>query len=320
MKIINLHQIKEAINTIDILPLIEEGFVAYSNNKTVIPPVGELIFDNPPGDVHIKYGYIKNDDFYIVKIASGFYENPKINLPSSDGLMLLFHQTTGTLLAILLDEGYLTNLRTAAAGAIAAKYLAPHKINRIGIIGTGTQARFQLIFLKKITDCIDVIVYGRDQTRLLDFKMDMELKGFNVQTTHVIKELTTSCNLIVTATSAALPILFANQIQKGTHITAVGADTIHKQEMHENVFSIADVIVADSITQCVERGDTAHAISKQIIRAEDLIELGNIISGKSKGRIHYDQITIADLTGLAVQDIQITKAVFNSNTFLRRRD
>ena len=134
-KIIKLEQIKEILKSIDPIQNIEEGFVAYSQGKVVVPPIGEMIFENPPGDCHIKYGYIKGDDYYIIKIAAGFYDNPKIGLPGYSGLMLLFSQKTGELICILLDEGHLTNVRTAAAGAVVAKYMAPKKVHRIGIVG-----------------------------------------------------------------------------------------------------------------------------------------------------------------------------------------
>lgn len=312
MKILTLIQIKKALKSIDILPAIEQGFIAYSNGKAVVPPVGELIFKNPPGDVHIKYGYLIGNDYYVIKIASGFYDNPKLNLPSTNGLMLLFNQKTGTLESILLDEAYLTNLRTAAAGAIAAKYLAPRKVTKIGIIGTGTQARMQLQFLQNVVTCNQVLVCGRDDEKLSTFKNEMEKAGFHIQTTKNIDKVADACNLIVTTTPSESPLLFAKQIKKGTHITAVGTDTPLKQELDENIFKIADVIVADSISQCIERGDIAHAIRKKIIEKNKLIELGTILSGKSKGRTSEDQISIADLTGLAVQDIQIAKAVFKS--------
>lgn len=314
MKIITLDQIKKSLNSIDVISVIEKGFIAYAQGNAVVPPVGELIFKDPPGDVHIKYGYIINDDYYVVKVASGFYENPKLSLPSSNGLMLLFSQKTGELLSILLDEGYLTDIRTAAAGAIAAKYLAPSQITRIGIIGTGTQARLQLQFLQKIIQCKDVIVFGRDSNKLLKYQADMQKIGFDVHVTQKSEDLTATCNLIITTTPSSSPVLSAKQIKKGTHITAVGADTPHKQELDENIFGLADVIVADSISQCTERGDISHAIKKKIVNKNRLIELGNIISGKSKGRSNNDQISVADLTGLAVQDIQIAKAVFESNT------
>lgn len=310
MKIIDLTQIKEIIKSLDMLPLIEEGFIAYSKGNAVIPPIGELVFLNPPGDVHIKYGYITGDDYYVVKVASGFYDNPKLNLPSSNGLMLLFDRKTGALLSILLDEGYLTNLRTAAAGAIAAKYLAPKTVNKIGIIGTGIQARLQLLYLQKVIRYNNAVVYGRDNNKLLRFQTDMENEGFKIHTTQSLEDIT-ACDLIVTTTASSLPILFSKNIKAGTHITAVGADTPYKQELEETLFEIADVIVADSISQCMERGDIAHAIRKKIINEDKIMELGNIISGTCQGRTNDNQITIADLTGLAVQDIQIAKAVYH---------
>lgn len=312
MKIISLNEIKKCLEKIDIIPAIEKGFVAYSKGNAVIPPVGELLFTNPPGDVHIKYGYIIGDDYYVIKVASGFYENPKLHLPSSNGLMLIFNQKTGVLCGILLDEGCLTDLRTAAAGAIVAKHLAPRVVNRIGIIGTGTQAKLQLEYLKNIISCKDVIVYGRNDHNLSQFKIEMENKGFQVTPTKKIEEVTSSCNFIITTTPSTSPLLFANQIKKGTHITAVGTDSPQKQELDENIFKNADVIVADSIKQCVERGDIAHAVQKKIINEGQLVELGNIILGQNKGRTDDQQITIADLTGLAVQDIQIAKSVFEA--------
>ncbi|KTD51335.1 hypothetical protein [Legionella quateirensis] len=309
MNIINLNQIKEIIHKIAIIPAIEEGFIAYSQGKAMIPPVGEMQFSNPPGDVHIKYGYLKNDAYYVIKIASGFYENAQFNLPSSNGLMLLFSQKTGELLTILLDEGYLTDLRTAAAGAIAAKYLAPKSVNSIGIIGTGTQAKLQLYYLQQVIKCRDVVVFGRNKEKLSDFQKEMHVYGFHIETTQTLEYLTSRCNLIVTTTPSKLPILFAESIMKGTHITAVGADTPDKQELDSSIFNKADVIVVDSIEQCLERGDTSHALRQQTITPNQLIELGTIISNDNSGRTNEEQITVADLTGLAVQDLQIAKAV-----------
>lgn len=312
MNTFTLNQIKNVLPQVDIIAAIEEGFVAYSTGNAIMPPVGELKFKVPPGDVHIKYGYIAGDDYYVIKVASGFYDNPILNLPSSNGLMMLFRQKTGELATILFDEGYLTDLRTAAAGAIAAKYLAPREITQIGIIGTGTQARNQLLFLKNVISCRDVMIFGRDYNRLLQFQMDLQPLGFKIRIAQNLLDLTTSCNLIVTTTPSTSPILFAEHVKKGTHITAVGADTPHKQELHENLFVKADLIVADSISQCMERGDIYHAISRQTITSNELTELGNIVSGKNKGRTNDEQITIADLTGLAVQDLQIAKVFYEA--------
>lgn len=310
MQVVTLDQIKAVLPSIDLMAEIEAGFVAYSGGRAVVPPVGELILKDPPGEVHIKYGYLSGDDHYVIKVASGFAENAALNLPTSNGLMLLFSQQTGELVAVLLDEGVLTDIRTAVAGAIAAKYLAPPAVGRIGIVGAGIQARLQLEYLAPVTDCRDVLVWGRDAARLEAYAAAMAPLGFNVATTVDAGEIMTTCNLIVTTTPAEAPILVAPRPMAGTHITAVGSDTPAKQELDSEILRGADLVVADSISQCVQRGEIHKALQLDAIRENDLVELGDIISGRVPGRTTDDQVTIADLTGVAVQDIQITKAVY----------
>lgn len=309
MKIITLEQIRAAIPKVDLLPAIEAGFVAYSEGKTVVPPVGELRFDDPPGDVHIKYGYLRGGDFYVIKIASGFYDNPQRGLPASNGMMLLFDQKTGVPVCALLDECYLTDLRTAVAGAICAKYLAPNPVTRIGIVGTGVQARMQLRLLQGVTPCREVLLWGRTEKHLLDCQADMRRDGFSVAAARDIREVAQNCNLIVTTTSATSPLLLAADVRPGTHITAVGADSSHKQELEAALFAKAEVVVADSISQCVAHGDLAHPMRLGLIQKDAIRELGQVISGKAPGRTSPTQISIADLTGVAVQDLQIAEAV-----------
>ena len=159
-KIFNLDEIKKALQKVDVTTAIEAGFVAYSRGDVIVPPVGELVFEDPPGDVHIKYGYIKKDDYFVIKVASGFYNNIALGLPQADGLMLVFSQKTAQLECILLDECHLTNVRTAAAGAVVARYLAPGTVERIGVFGAGVQGRMQIEALLPITECRDVIVWG----------------------------------------------------------------------------------------------------------------------------------------------------------------
>ncbi len=313
MKILTLDQIKSTLPSVDLMGEIESGFVAYSQGRAVVPPVGELLMQDPPGDVHIKYGYLTGDDYYVIKIASGFYENPQLDLPSSNGLMLVFSQKTGALQAVLLDEGYLTDIRTAVAGAIAAKYLAPANVERIGIVGTGVQARLQLEYLAPITECRDVLVWGRGEDKLTAYQQDMSEQGFEVSTTTRAGDILESCNLIVTTTPATEPIL-SGRAQAGTHITAMGSDTRDKQELDASILQQADLVVADSISQCVERGEIYQALKSDAIDESELVELGSILAGDATGRASQDQITVADLTGVAVQDIQISKAVLRATS------
>ena len=307
MNIYTLDQIKSILPELDLVPAIEEGFRRYSAQQAVVPPVGELLLEK--GEVHIKYGYLQGGEYYVIKVASGFYGNPQLGLPSSNGMMLLFSQQTGQPEAILLDEGHLTDIRTAVAGAIAAKHLAPDRVSRIGIVGAGIQARLQLRYLGDVTSCRDVLVWGRDESEVDVYRDEMERHGFRVETTLDTAILQETCNLIVTATPAAKPLLHVEHLQQGTHITAVGSDTPHKQELDARILARADLVVADSIAQCLERGEIHQAIKAGLLAPERLVELGQVISGEANGRTDDGQITIADLTGVAVQDIAIATAV-----------
>jgi ornithine cyclodeaminase len=308
-RIVSLVEIKNVLNRFDPIPCIEEGFVIYSQGKVEVPPVGEMVFKDPPGDVHIKYGYIHDNDYYIIKIASGFYENVKLGLSSSNGLILVFKQKTGELAAILLDEAHLTNVRTAAAGAVAAKYLAPRNVQRIGIFGAGIQGRMQLTYLESITDCKDVIVWGIHQKELDAYREEMVSLGYRVQITMKSLEIASTCNLIITATPSETPLLSVDQIQRGTHITAMGSDTACKNELDTRILQKADIVVADSLDQSLFRGEIYKAVQAGVLKRDAIRELGNVIQEKELQRKSEEQITVADLTGVAVQDIQISKAV-----------
>jgi ornithine cyclodeaminase/alanine dehydrogenase-like protein (mu-crystallin family) len=310
--IFNLEQIKRVLPGIDPIKAIEEGFLSYSQGKAVIPPVGELIFKDPPGEAHIKYGCIKDEEYYVIKIASGFYNNIKLGIPPNTGLMLLFKQQTGELAGILLDEGYLTNIRTAAAGAVAAKYLAPRQVSRIGIFGAGVQGRMQIQFLKDIVACKKLMVWGMNEKECNTYKSDMESLGYDVETTLDPAEVAENCNLLITATPAKTPLLKTNQIRRGTHITAMGSDTPEKNELEPGILQMADIVVADSLDQCQSRGEIFKAVSANRLTQDKPVELGNMISGLAPKRKTDDQITVADLTGVAIQDIQVSVAVYNA--------
>jgi ornithine cyclodeaminase len=311
-KIYDLTQIKEVLKSLQPIQEIEEGFVAYSQGKAVIPPVGEMVFKEPPGDVHIKYGYLLDDDYYAIKIASGFFESPSSSRYTSDGLILLFKKGTGELVCALLDECHLTNVRTAAAGAVSAKYLAPKNIECIGVLGAGTQGRMQVEYLASVIDCKEVMVWGMHQDELDDYKKDMEPLGYHVQTTLSADDIAAHCNLIVTATPSKSPLLSADKVRKGTHITAMGSDTPEKHELDPKILQDADIVVADSISQCLLRGEIHQALKAGVLEKERVVELGDLIVRPELRRISEEQITIADLTGVAVQDIQIAKAVYHA--------
>ncbi len=309
--IISKAEILKILPQVDVIKAMEEGFTQYSNGNCVVPPVGELIMEHPPGDVHIKYGYIKGDDYYVIKIASGFYENPKLGLASGQGMMLLFNQKTGQPVAILLDEGHLTDIRTAAAGALAVQYFAPSDIKAIGILGTGVQAKLQMMHVQKNNPCKAIWLWGRNPDHAEKIKQEWG-EGYQVYIAQSPAEVAQHANVIITTTPTEDPLLKAEDVHEGTTIVAVGSDTKHKQELESNLLKKADLVIADSIPQSKSRGEIYRATKNGVISESDVVELGAAIQDKNHQRKDDQQIIVVDLTGVAVQDIMITSAVYEN--------
>ncbi len=309
--VLRLDEIREAVDPAEVIDAVEAGFSLLSRDLVDVPPVGLLHFDMPPGDVHIKYGVIRGDDVFVVKVATGFYENPARGLPTSDGMMVVADASTGRLLAILLDEGWLTELRTGAAGAVAARHLAP-PVERIGIVGAGVQGRFQLRALAHVTDCRRVTVWSRTAERAAAYREEMEAEGWEVDVAADPADVAATCNLVVTATPATEPVLRAGDVRPGTHITALGSDNLGKQELDPAILARADLVVADSIAQTTHHGECAHAVAAGVLSLDDIVELGRVIDDPALGRSGPGDVTVADLTGVAVQDIQVAKMAYRT--------
>ena len=223
--------------------------------------------------------------------------------------MLLFNQKSGKVESILLDDGYLTDVRTAIAGKICAEQFS-NDIKSIGIIGNGIQARLQLKYLLDYTLCRDVMIWGRNREHLKRYKKSIEELGFNAKIASSISKLSDICNIIIMATSSNKPLFLKEHLKPGMHITALGADTKLKRELGPGVLSSADLIIADSIEQCKHRGEIYHSLYEGDICINDIVELGSILDKTSMGRKHENDITIADLTGVAVQDVSIASKIF----------
>lgn len=311
MKIYELEQITSAMDVAQASVLIEQGFIAYAQGKVKVPPVQNLVFTEDNGDCCVKTAWIEGEETFTIKIATGFYDNPKKGLASNDGMMLVFSATTGEPVAMLKDAGWLTAIRTALAGRIAAKHLAPRTVTGIGILGTGQQARMQLEQLMTITDCRQVFAWGRSTEALADYTRFAESLGFNVTTTLEAQEVAQNANLIVTTTPSRKAVLKDDWIRPGTHITAVGSDNPGKQELEAALIARADLIVVDSLKQCVQYGELSHAVKSGLITECNQAMLGEVLMGAREGRTTDEQITIADLTGIAVQDAVISKCAMD---------
>ncbi len=307
--VIKEEEIKSIVGNVDVIAAMEEGFTQYSNGNSVVPPVGELLFENPQREVHLKYGYIREDDYFCIKVGCGFYGNTELGISTSQGLMLLLSQKTGETVSILLDGGHLTDIRTAGAGALAAKYFAPKNIKGIGIIGTGIQGRLQLQYIQKNNPCRTVWVWGRSSENVKKYKEELGAE-FDIQIAQSPAEVARHSNLIFTTTPSKDPLLKVDDIQPGTHITAVGSDTAEKQELAREILAKADIVISDSIPQSKSRGEVFRATKDGTITPGQVVELGTAIQNKSLQRTDENQISVVDLTGVAVQDIMIAKSVY----------
>lgn len=286
---------------------VAEGFVCLTEGKASLPPIIRVDVLENRGEVDIKTAFLHGRDFFAIKIASGFFDNPSIGLPYGSGMMVIINAKTGFLEALLLDNGYLTDLRTGLAGAIAAKYLAPSRVKTAGVIGSGVQARLQIHGLKLMRDFERLLVYGilPDQVDRYVDEMRRAL-GIEVEKCASPEAVVLQSDVVVTATPSRQPYLRAEWLHPGLHITCMGADGEHKQELHADVIGRADRLVCDSKAQCFRLGELHHALKSGVIKEDDEIsELGDLISGRKPGRQTDTEVTICDLTGVGVQDTAI---------------
>jgi ornithine cyclodeaminase/alanine dehydrogenase-like protein (mu-crystallin family) len=231
-------------------------------------------------------------------------------LPMLGGLSLVFSATTGLLDTLLLDNGYLTELRTGAAGALAADLLAKREIEQALIVGAGGQARYQLEALLGIRQPRRVAVHARRREAAEAYAAEMrERLGIDIGIASDLREAVAASDLIVTATSSRAPLIEAAWLRPGVHITAMGSDFPDKQELTVEVLTRADLVVADHPPQGATQGEIHHAIAAGQLRLEEIVPLGAIATGRARGRERDDQITVADLTGLGIQDAALANAV-----------
>ena len=303
MRIVTRGEILAALDETAALAAVEAGFRAYSAGKVQLMAVGHLGFNDPPGDCHVKGAYAEGDEVFVVKLASSFYRNPDIGLPSSNGFMVVVSARTGEVLALLHDEGALTDQRTAMAGAIAARAILRAGSKVLGIVGTGTQARLQAKLISRLLGLRTILVWGRNQDRAA--ALAMELGGQAVS----LAELCSRADLLVTTTPSTQPLLTVGMIRPGTRIVAVGADCPGKQELDPQLLAKARILV-DSRSQCVHHGDTGWAVRAGLVDATSLLELGTHLAHPIQ--FAAEDIVVADLTGVAIQDVAIAKSVWRA--------
>lgn len=296
----------------ELIPIIEQAFISLSKGETTMPPIMRIDIEKFHGESDVKAAYINELDSFAIKIASGFFDNPKLGLPSSNGLMVLLDSQTGVIKAVLLDEGYLTDTRTAIAGAIASKYLSNQDSNSVGIVGAGIQARLQLQALMLVRDIKKVTVWARDLKKADEFKDNFKDLNLEFNIANSCKDLAAVSEIIVTTTPSRKPLLKFEWIKKGTHITAMGSDAEQKNELDPAMINLCDKYIPDNQSQTSILGELNHAIKQNIISPDKKFhDLGSIIINPSLGRNNKEAITICDLTGTGVQDTAIARFTYN---------
>jgi alanine dehydrogenase len=294
----------------DAIDAVRQAFRAFAEGRVAMPPVVHLGVEKYNGEVDIKTGYVEDFQLISTKIASGFYDNPKIGLPSGVAVIVLMDLKTSLPLAIM-DGTYLTAVRTGAAGGVAASVLARKNSKTVGVIGAGTQGREQVLALRELFAIEKVKVWSRTATNAEKYSSEMsKILGTTVQAATSPREAVADTDIIVTATPARKAILMDEWVKPGVHINAMGADGPGKQELDPKIMKRAKIVV-DSLKQCRIIGEIQHALSQGLIKEGDIhAEIGEILIGKKVGREFDDEITVFDSTGMAAQDIAAANIVY----------
>jgi ectoine utilization protein EutC len=304
--------IRAVVTVPDAIRAVREAFRADGLGQTTVPSAINLSIPGTRGEFHVKTAHVEGMPYIAVKVASGFYDNPAHGLPTGSGLMMVFDAATGMPAGLLLDNGYLTDVRTGAAGAVAAEVLAREHIDRVGVIGSGMQARYQIRCLREVRSFRHVVVWSIDPAGLDMYNRELrDQLGLEVVVASGPEQVVGSADLVITATPSRAPIVSAAWLRPGLHVTALGADGPGKQELAPECLTTADLFVCDRVSQCARIGELQHALAAGLIREKQVhAELGQVVAGKKAGRTSDRQITICDLTGVGFQDTAIANLAF----------
>ena len=291
---------------------VADGFTSLAAGEVTLPPIVRIDVPDHEGEVDIKTAYVRGFDSFAIKIASGFHDNYRLGLQTGSGMMIVVSAVTGYPEAVLLDNGYLTDVRTGAAGALAARYLAPKQVETAGVIGSGTQARYQMIALKQVRDFQRLMVYGIVPDQVEQYAAEMgSVLGVEILKAEDVETVVRNSEVVVTCTPAKEPYLKAEWLHPGLHITAMGTDAEDKQELYADALGRADLLVCDRKSQSFRLGEFHNGLEAGVLSPDDpIIELGDLTSGREPGRRSDEEITICDLTGVGVQDTAIARLAY----------
>jgi ornithine cyclodeaminase len=294
--------------------VVEEAFAALATGGVVMPPILSMAIETYRGEVDVKTAFVPGLESFAIKVSPGFFDNPKRGLPSLNGLMMLFDSETGIAKAVLLDNGFLTDVRTAAAGAVAAKHLAPDRVTTVGVIGAGVQAELQVRALALVRRFFRLLVWARDVQKTEAYAAKMrEALQIDVEAAETPAALVQASEIVVTTTPSRNPLIRFEWLHPGLHITAMGSDAPTKVELDPRIVAKGGRFVCDRKSQSLALGEMRAAVAAGLISADSPVdELGDICAGLKPGRTSADEVTICDLTGTGVQDTAIATHAFRA--------
>lgn len=312
MKIVAEDDIRAAVGPAEALVSAERAFRALAEGTVVQPAPLGLEIAAVHGEVHVKGAHLQGAPVFALKVATGFYHNAALGLPTGAGLFLVFDAATGFPLALLRDNGYLTDLRTGAAGALAARHLARERLGKVAILGSGVQARDQARCLALVRRWNEATAWSPTRAHLERYCREMTSElGVPFRPAADPQAAIEGADLVITTTPSRRAIVQADWLAPHATVIAVGADGPEKQELAAACLGRANKVVADRLSQCLELGEIHHAVRAGVLHPSAVYaELGEIVSGKKPGR-EGDELIICDLTGVGAQDAAIAEAAWS---------
>lgn len=312
MEIINREQLDNLINFENIFEKTKKAYQLFSQGKTITPPFTVFTIPENNGSVHFKCGYVPGEQYFAMKYSGVFYGNEKFGKSSFLGLFTVFDAETGEVKAVIDDKGYLTDYRTGVAGAIATSTLANPESKTVAMIGTGVQARMQLFSLLQVMPNIQTLqVWGRTESKMEKYIQEVGkiYPNLIIKACKNAQEALQDADIIYTVTYSEKPIIKADWVKKGAHITAVGACEPTMQELDSKILEMANIVCVDSVEACAENGELHHALDMGCVDKNSVLELGKAISSNIKRK--PNDITVCDLVGIGFQDAVIAGCVMS---------
>jgi ornithine cyclodeaminase len=309
LRVVPLDAFRDRVSMAVAVAAVERGFRALALGEADLPDPLVAELRDRHAELHVKGALLRGDRYVVLKVATGFYRNRERGLPSGDGLFLLLDADTGRPAFLLAEHGHLTDLRTAAAIALTLKYLAPRDATAALLVGAGAVGRLAARAIIAERPITRLTIWNRTADRAAALARELE----GVVDTRVAGALDPEVRahrIVVTATASTAPLIAAAAVHPGTHVTSAGTGSPEKVELEPALLARADKLVADRVAQTERYGNLRHAIAAgAITRDRVYAELGDLALGRRPGRQRDDEITVADLTGVGVQDAAIAHAV-----------